>query len=158
MQTANTITTKTNKLAAAALAKLLTDNPQFLCAFLTDKNGTILTQAGQVPGVALESLSSVVAGAFSASQTMAELLEDEMIHCLCHHGKNKSLLARELSGSLLLVIISSPPLDPTGVIAKTEFLESELAEMIEKGTPDRSIVSALESALSSEKEPIFAKK
>jgi len=47
----------------------------------------MLTQAGQVPGVALESLSSVVAGAFSASQTMAKLLEDEMIHCLCHHGQ-----------------------------------------------------------------------
>jgi len=49
-------------------------------------------------------------------------------------------------------------LDPTEAIAKTEFLKSELSEMIEKGTPDRSVVSALESALSSEKEPIFAKK
>lgn len=73
--------------------------------FLVDKNGQLITSAGDDDGVDTTSLASLTAGNIAASGGLAKLIGEKEFSILFHEGEKDNMHISIVGGRVILVVI-----------------------------------------------------
>ncbi|RPI10988.1 MAG: roadblock/LC7 domain-containing protein [Zetaproteobacteria bacterium] len=73
-------------------------------AFLVDRNGRLLAEAGESAGLDTTSLASLVAGSIAATGGLARLVGERAFSGLFHEGERSHLYVTVLGDGLILVV------------------------------------------------------
>ncbi|MFA5026274.1 MAG: roadblock/LC7 domain-containing protein [Candidatus Methylomirabilota bacterium] len=74
-------------------------------AFLIDRNGRLLAQAGAAGNVDTTTLASLTAGSVAATSGLARLLGEQEFSALVHEGDRESLHVSMIAGEAILVVL-----------------------------------------------------
>ncbi len=75
------------------------------CNILVDKEGHVVTKAGQTGDIDLQSVAALVAGSYAATREMARLLGEEEFSVLFHQGKRDSIQLTLIGERTLLATV-----------------------------------------------------
>lgn len=158
MQTMQAISPEAATKIDHELNKLVA-NPDITAAIVLGKDGTLLGHGSTDQTLDAASFASVVSGAFSANQTMARLLQDDAVHCMCHHGINHNVLVTDIDENTLLAVVFKPGLGSDEMIRTAESICEKIVHLLsgpEKPSPQT--LADLQAALESGGETLFQKK
>jgi predicted regulator of Ras-like GTPase activity (Roadblock/LC7/MglB family) len=107
------------------------------CALLIDKDGHLVTSAGDEAGVDPDTISALVAGAFAATKEMAKLLGEQEFSALFHQGTHDSIQLSLVGGRSILTVL----FDDSTTLGMVRLYVSEavrrLAEIMERPASDK---------------------
>lgn len=72
---------------------------------LVDKEGHMITRAGEVPSFDQDTISALVAGSFSATREMARLLGEQQFSALFHQGERDNIQLSIVGDRTILTVI-----------------------------------------------------
>lgn len=75
------------------------------CALLVDKDGHLVTKAGEASTYDMDTISALVAGSFAATKQMAKLLGEEEFSIMFHQGKKDNIQLSLVGERTILAII-----------------------------------------------------
>jgi len=75
------------------------------CALLIDKDGHLVTSAGDAEGIDPDTISALVAGSFAATKEMARLLGEQEFSALFHQGEHDSIQLSLVGGRSILTVL-----------------------------------------------------
>lgn len=158
MQTMQTITSEAATQIEQVLSQLVA-NPDITAAIVLGKDGTLLAHTSNDLALDTASFASVVSGAFSANQTMARLLQDDAVHCMCHHGINHNVLVTDIEENTLLAVVFKPGLASDEMIRAAESICEKIVHLLagSEKQPSQTLTD-LQAALESGGETLFHKK
>lgn len=137
----------------------LVANREITAAMVLGKDGTLLGHASNIQTLDTASFASVVSGAFSANQTMARLLRDDAVHCMCHHGINHNVLVTDIGENTLLAVVFKPGLTSDEMIHTAESICEKVMHLLSGSEkPSPQTLAELQEALESGGETLFQKK
>jgi predicted regulator of Ras-like GTPase activity (Roadblock/LC7/MglB family) len=129
------------RLLAEAYAKVV---------FLVDKNGTLLTSAGQTERFDTTSLASLAAGNIAATGGLANLIGEKEFSILFHEGERDNMHISVVADRLILVVIfdrrSSVGLVRLRVRRVSVELEKILAVVLKDADGDHGVIEELTEA------------
>lgn len=75
------------------------------CAFLIDKEGHLITRAGDSDQIDPDSVSALVAGSFAATKEMARLLGEQEFSALFHQGERDNIQLSLVDDRAILTVL-----------------------------------------------------
>ncbi len=96
------------------------------CAVLIDKEGHLVTRAGEVNTVDMDTISALVAGSFAATKEMARLLGEDEFSALFHQGERDNIQLSLVGDRTLLTIL----FDERTTIGMVRLYASETAKKL----------------------------
>lgn len=75
------------------------------CALLVDKEGHMVTSAGDAGSVDVDTISALVAGSFAATREMARLLGQEEFSVMFHQGERDNIQLNLVGDRTILTVI-----------------------------------------------------
>jgi predicted regulator of Ras-like GTPase activity (Roadblock/LC7/MglB family) len=91
--------------AVQAICDRLTREANAKCVFLIDKNGQLISAAGETEHLDTTSLASLTAGNIAATGGLAKLLGEKEFSILFHEGEKDNLHITIVGGRVILVVI-----------------------------------------------------
>jgi len=91
--------------AVQAICERLTREANGRCVFLIDKNGQLISAAGETEHLDTTSLASLTAGNIAATGGLAKLLGEKEFSILFHEGESDNLHITIVGGRVILVVI-----------------------------------------------------
>lgn len=88
----------------SVIDKLTKDANSKVC-FVVDKNGQLLSAAGDTTGIDTTSLASLTAGNIAATGGLAKLIGEKEFSILFHEGEKDNIHISILGGRVILVVI-----------------------------------------------------
>ena len=88
----------------AVIDKLTKDANAKIC-FVVDKNGQLLSAAGETAGIDTTSLASLTAGNIAATGGLAKLIGEKEFSILFHEGEKDNIHISIVGGRVILVVI-----------------------------------------------------
>jgi predicted regulator of Ras-like GTPase activity (Roadblock/LC7/MglB family) len=88
-----------------AVAKRLVSDANAKAVFLVDKNGQMLTEAGELSGIDTTSLASLVAGNVAATGGLAKLIGEPDFPIHFHQGERDNMHITLVAQRVILVVI-----------------------------------------------------
>ncbi len=76
-------------------------------ALVIDKGGPLISQRGQLDKFDATTVSALAAGAYSATDMIAQCLGETRLEHICQQGKEMSLLISNVDENLILIVIFS---------------------------------------------------
>lgn len=76
-----------------------------ICTLLVDKDGHLITQAGQTSSYNADTISALVAGSFAATREMARILGEEEFSILFHQGRRENIQLALVEDRCLVAIV-----------------------------------------------------
>lgn len=114
-----------------ALNELL-DSSESEFAMIVDKGGFSITHCGKDRGeLDTTTLGALSAAAFSATQGVAKLMNEENFNCIYHQGEKESLLVFNIDDDCLMVIIFSSQISAGAVKYYAKPCSLKLADAIQ---------------------------
>lgn len=101
----NLILFEEDEARLAATLKRLTADAKGRATFLLDKNGRVITAAGETAGLDLTALASLVAGSAAATGSLANLVGEAEFNGLVLEGQRANLTITTLDHGLILVVL-----------------------------------------------------
>ncbi len=101
---------------------------------LIDKEGHLVTNAGQASEFDNDTISALVAGSFAATQAMAKLLGEEEFSVLFHQGKKDNIQLSLIGDRTLLAVI----FDDQTTIGMVRLYASETANKLHQLFEERA--------------------
>jgi len=123
----------------SGICERLTRDASAKVVFLVDKNGQLITSAGQSQGVDTTSLASLTAGNVAAMGGLAKLIGEEEFPSQFHEGENESLHMTIVARKAVLVVVfdarTSLGLVRLRVKKAAEEISRELEQLAKHQTP-----------------------
>ena len=88
-----------------AVAQRLVHDANGKAVFLVDRNGQLVTEAGELKGIDTTSLASLVAGNIAATGGLAKLLGEKEFPIHFHQGERDNLHITLVAGRIILVVV-----------------------------------------------------
>jgi predicted regulator of Ras-like GTPase activity (Roadblock/LC7/MglB family) len=88
-----------------AVAERLTSDANAKAVFLVDRNGQMLTEAGELEGIDTTSLASLVAGNVAATAGLAKIIGEADFPIHFHQGERDNLHITLVAQRVILVVI-----------------------------------------------------
>jgi len=73
--------------------------------FLVDKNGQLVSEAGEIRGIDSTSLASLTAGSIAATGGLAKIIGEEEFPIHFHQGQRDNLHITVVAGRIILVVV-----------------------------------------------------
>lgn len=89
----------------SAICERLTREANAKCVFLIDKNGQLISAAGETEHLDTTSLASLTAGNIAATGGLAKLLGEKEFSILFHEGERDNLHITIVASRVILVVI-----------------------------------------------------
>jgi predicted regulator of Ras-like GTPase activity (Roadblock/LC7/MglB family) len=75
------------------------------CALLVDRNGQLITTAGERPGFDSTAFASLAAADFSANDQLASMIGEQEFSTLFHQGEKDSMYLADVAKRVILVVL-----------------------------------------------------
>lgn len=125
------------------------------CALLVDRNGQLVTTAGERSDLDSTSFASLAAADFSANDQLASLIGEPAFSSLFHQGEKESMYLTGVGERLILVVLFDGRAAPGMIRLKVRAAANDLARTFEElfaRAPAPAAMSALESTWANEAE------
>jgi predicted regulator of Ras-like GTPase activity (Roadblock/LC7/MglB family) len=136
MQGTNLVLYEEDERRLAAVLQKLWEESKSRAVFLIDKNGRLVTSAGETGGMDTTSLASLTAGNIAATGGLAQLLGEKEFSVLFHEGEKDHLHISVVAQRVILVVLfdhrSSLGLVRLRVKRAAEEIGHVLAEMAQR--------------------------
>jgi len=117
--------------AVQAICDRLTREANGRCVFLIDKNGQLISAAGETENLDTTSLASLTAGNIAATGGLAKLLGEKEFSILFHEGERDNLHITIVGGRVILVVIFDQRSSLGLVRLRVKKASQELAKIFE---------------------------
>ena len=94
---------------------------------LVDKEGHMITRAGEDPSFDADTISALVAGSFSATREMARLLGEDEFSALYHQGENDNIQLSMVGDRTILTVL----FDDSTTLGMVRLYVNETVEKLE---------------------------
>ena len=124
------------------------------CALLVDRNGQLMTTAGETPHFDSTAFASLTAADFSANDQLAKMIGEPEFASLVHQGEKESMFLADVAKRVILVVLFDQRATLGLVKLKARAVVEQLNKVLEAmfsragtGRPEKGVLEGAEDEI-----------